>query len=206
MTNQSQLLAPSTKQADLFAAHLPIGGVFNAVREEGTTFRALIEGLGTEYLRTEENIFDVCQEMDPQITNDLLPEWERSVGIPDSCFSTTGDIERRRQAVLLKLGGFRVQTTQDFIDLAAILGQVIEIEAGADSGIYPMKYPARYFESAKRARFTMIVHFPESTANTKYNQTYPGPYGVATGDVECLIRRTAPSTVDVIFSYGTKAP
>ncbi len=205
MTNQCQLLAPTTNQADLFAAHLPIGGVFDAAREEGTTFRALIEGLGTEYLRTEENIFDVCEEMDPQITDDLLPEWERSVGIPDSCFSTAGDIERRRQAVLLKLGGFRVQTAQDFIDLAAVLGQVIEIEPGAIGGAYPMRYPGRYLGGAKGARFTMIVHFPNTT-NTKYNQLYPGPYGVATGIVECIIQRTAPSTVTVIFSYGTNAP
>jgi len=205
MTNQCELFSPEENQADLFSAHLPLGGVFDAAREQDTNFRLLIEGIVAEYFRTEENIFDVCQEMDPQITDDLLPEWERSVGIPDDCFSTTDDITRRRQAVLLKLGGFRVQTAQDFIDLAALLGQTIEIEAGADSGAYPMSYPARYLGGAKGARFTMIVHFPD-TENTDYPQEYPVPYGVATGIVECVILDTVPSTVTVIFSYGTNAP
>ncbi len=205
MTNQCQLFKPEEDQADLFAAHLPLGGIFDAARKEDTNFRLLIEGLTTEYSRTEENIFDVCEEMDPQVTEDLLPEWERSVGIPDSCFSTADDIDRRRQAVLLKLGGFLVRTEQDFIDLAALLGQTIEIEAGAESGDYPMRYPGRYLGGAKGARFTMIVHFP-GTENTNYNQDYPGPYGVATGIVECVISRTVSSTVTVIFSYGTNAP
>ncbi len=205
MTNQCELFEPDLNQADLFAAHLPIGGVFDAAREEGTNFRALIEGLGEEYFRTEEGVHTVCEEMDPRITADLLPEWERSVGIPDDCFSTAGDIERRREAVLLKLGGFRVQTAQDFIDLAARLGQTIEIEPGALSGIYPMAYSARYLGGPKIARFTMIVHFPDTT-NTKYPQTYPGPYGAATGIVECVITHAVPSTVTVIFSYGTTAP
>ncbi len=205
MSNQCQLFTPSEDQPGLLAAHLPIGGVFDAAHESGTNFRALIEGLGGEYFRAEENIFDVCEEMDPQVTDDLLPEWERSVGIPDDCFSTAGDFDRRRQAVLLKVGGFRVQTEQDFIDLAAILGQTIEIEAGAESGAYPMRYPARYLGGAKGARFTMIVHFPNSE-NINYPQEYPVPYGIGTGIVECVILHAAPSTVTVIFSYGTNAP
>ena len=205
MTDQCQLFTPDSDQADLLAAHLPLGGVFDAAREDGTNFRSLIEGLGTEYFREEENVFDVCQEMDPRITNDLLSEWERSVSIPDDCFSTAEDIDRRREAVLLKLGGFRVQTAQDFVNLAALLGQNIEIEAGAVSGAYPMTYPASYLGGAKGARFTMIVHFPDAE-NTKYPQPYPVPYGVATGLVECIIQHAAPANVTVIFSYGTTAP
>lgn len=205
MTDQCELFKPDEDQADLLAAHLPLGGVFDAAREDGTNFRALIEGLGDEYFRTEENTFDVCQEMDPRITDDLLPEWERSVGIPDDCFSTADDIDRRRQAVLLKVGGFRVQTEQDFIDLAALLGQTIEIEPGAVSGAYPMTYPGLYLGGAKGARFTMIVHFPNAQ-NTDYPQPYPVPYGVATGIVECVIEHAAPANVNVVFSYGTHAP
>lgn len=205
MTNQCELFEPSADQADLLAAHLPIGGVFDSAREGGTNFRALIEALGAEYFRTEGEAYNTCEEMDPRITIDLLPEWERSVGIPDTCFSTAGDVERRREAVLLKLGGFRVQTAQDFIDLAALLGQTIEIEPGATTGTYPMKYSARYLGGAKGARFTMIVHFPD-TPNTSYPQPYPVPYGVATGIVECVIAHAAPSNVNVIFSYGTTAP
>ena len=74
MTNQCELFEPSLDQADLLAAHLPVGGVFDAAREVGTNFRALIEGLGEEYFRTEEEVYIVCEEMDPRITADLLPE------------------------------------------------------------------------------------------------------------------------------------
>ena len=205
MSNQCAIFGPQPDQAALLAAHLPLGGVFDAAREEGTNFNDLLKGLGTELFRLESEIFDVCQEMDPRLTLDLLPEWERSVGIPDDCFSTVEDLQRRRDQVLLKLKGFKVQTEDDFIELAAILGQTIEIEPGAISGAYPMMYPARYLGGATAARFTMIVHFPNAQ-NTDYPQPYPVPYGVATGVVECVIENTAPANVQVIFSYGTTAP
>lgn len=205
MSSQCALFDPQSDQASLLAAHLPQGGVFDAAREQDTNFNDLLKGLGEELFRLESEIFRVCQEMDPRLTLDLLPEWERSVGIPDECFSTVEGLVRRREQVLLKLRGVRVQTADDFVELAAILGQTIEIEAGAISGAYPMRYPARYLGGAKAARFTMIVHFPNAQ-NTNYPQPYPVPYGVATGVTECVIEHTAPATVQVIFSYGTTAP
>lgn len=205
MTNQCAIFEAQPDQASILAAHMPLGGVFDAAREQDTNFNNLLKGLGEELFRLEGEIFNVCREMDPQITVALLPEWERSVSIPDDCFSSIGDLVTRRAQVLLKLRGFRVQTVNDFIDLAAILGKTIEIEPGAIRGAYPMAYPGLYLGGAKAARFSMIVHFPNDV-NTNYPQLYPVPYGVTTGVVVCVIEHTVPANVRAIFSYGTSAP
>ena len=205
MINQCALFSPDPDQAALLAAHMPIGGVFDSAREQGTTFNDLLKGLGAELFRVEQEIFNVCRELDPRLTIDLIEDWERSVGIPNGCFTTTGDLTTRRQQVLVLLEGFRVQTAQDFIDLAAVFNEVVEIEPGGLRGAYPMLYPALYLGSAKAARFTMIVHFPNSE-DLSYPQDYPVPYGIPTGIVECLINSAAPANVNVIFSYGTTAP
>lgn len=206
MSNACELFAPDTEQADLLAMHLPQGGVFDAARKDGTNFRKLLIALGEELFRLETAIYIVCNELDPRKTIDLLPEWERSVGIPDLCFKNTGDLEERRQQVLLKLRGVRVQTAQDFIDLAALLGEVVEIEQGVTRGVYPMQYPIIYYPSAKAARFTMIVHFP-NVPSPKYPLQYPIQYQFSrAGIIECVFRNVRPANVDIKFSYGTNAP
>lgn len=208
----SSLFLPDPRQADKLAAHLPVGGVFDAARKEnpdgtpGSNFRALIQGLGEELYRLEQILFQVYEEIDPRKTVLLIEEWERSVGIPGGCFTTTKSLEERRDQVLLLLRGLKLQTEQDYIDLAAIFGEVIEVEQGAIRGIYPMPYPTIYYADAKAARNTMIVHFPER-GGTTYPLAYDFPYSVGTtGIVECLITHNRPAEVDVKFSYGTTKP
>lgn len=206
MSKACDFFLPRENQADILADHLPIGGVFDAARKDDTNFKKLLIGLGIELYRLEVAIFLVCNELDPFTTAQLLPEWERSVGIPDLCLKTNKSLEERRQQVLLKLRGFRVQNVQDFVDLAAIFGERIIIEQGADRGVYPMCYPVVYYGNAKTARFTMIVHFPD-IAPPRYPLAYPFPYTFnRNGVIECLIKKVRPANVQVIFSYGTIPP
>ena len=208
----SDLFLPDTGQADKLAAHLPIGGVFEAAWKEnadgtpGSNFRALIQGLGQELYRLEEVLYQVYHELDPRKTALLIEEWERSVGIPGGCFKTNKSLEERRQQVLLLLKGLKLQTESDYIDLAAIFGEVIEIEQGAIRGVYPMKFPVVLYATAKAARNTMIVHFPERGGD-RFPYSFPFPFSRGTtGIVECLIANNRPSQVDVKFSYGTRKP
>lgn len=206
MSDACNFFLPREDQASLLAEHLPQGGVFNAARVEGTNFRKLLIALGLELFRLEYAIFNLCHELDPQDTIDLIQEWERSVGIPDDCLKTTGTLQQRRDQVLLKLRGFRVHTAQDFIDLAAFFGEVVEIEYGAKRGVYPMAYPVIYYPDAKTARMTMIVHFPNITTPS-YPLAYPFPYQFSrNGVIECLFTHIRPANVDIVFSYGTNAP
>ena len=206
MSNACDLFEPRLNQEDLLAAHLPEGGVFDAARKGDTNFRKLLIGLGVELYRLDVALYLVCNELDPFTTTDLLPEWERSVGIPDLCLKNTGSLEQRRQQVLLKLRGFRVQTAQDFIDLAAIFGETVQIEPGSVRGVYPMVYPVVYYPTGKAARFTMIVHFPLIVPDA-YPFRYPFPYRFGrNGVIECLFRKIRPANVDIKFSYGTTAP
>lgn len=199
MTNPCNLFKPGLFTVDLLAAHFPQGGVFDAVRRDESTFRNLLEGVSGEFLRLEQQVHDLCKELDPNSTRLLLEEWERSLGIPDDCIGISGTVEERRQAILLKLRGLRLQTADDFIELAAIFGKVIFIIPGAVPGSYPATYPTIYGGSEK-ARHTMIVVFPFEKNNV-YNLAYPSPYGNTGGVVECLILNNRQSNVKVIFRY-----
>lgn len=206
MSNACDLFEPRLNQEDLLAAHLPEGGVFDAARKGDTNFRKLLIGLGLELYRLDLAIYIVCNELDPFTTTDLLPEWERSVGIPDLCLKNNGSLQQRRQQVLLKLRGFRVQSSQDFIDLAAIFGETVQIEPGSIRGVYSAKYPVLYYPNGKTAYFTMIVHFPNVLFQS-YPLKYVFPYQFGrNGVIECLFRKIRPANVDIKFSYGTTAP
>lgn len=208
LADPCDFFAPNASaQADRFAAHLPIGGVYEAAWRNDSNLRKLLRGLGEELFRVEAEIFRLCMEFDPSRTMDLISEWETSVGIPDSCFKTTASLQERRNQVLVKLRGFIVRSAADFIALAALFGEVIVIEPGKHRGVYPMCYPVIYYPTAEQARFTMIVHFPEVAAATYPLGPYPFPYvRQRLGIVECLIRRVRPANVNVVFSYGTLPP
>lgn len=194
-----KIFKPTKDLAESIIRYFPRGVVFNALRKNDTVFRNLIEALVVEFSRFEQSIFETCIELDPNRTEDLIRDWETSVGIPDECFSTDDDLESRRLAVLFKLRGLRIQTEQDFIDMAALFGEVIIIIQGGSVGVYPAKYPMPYLGGAKAARNTIIVFFPEKE-KTQYPRPYPVPY-FPYGIVECLILRYVPATTRVIFKY-----
>ncbi len=72
--------------------------------------------------RVEKRGADLIEEMDVRTTEELLPDWERNLGLPGSCTNPPTTLDDRREAAHAKLTGRDIRNEQFFLDLAADLG------------------------------------------------------------------------------------
>lgn len=191
-----------SEHADSIADYLPNGPLFLAKKLGGTKMRSLLIGLATQIMIAENKLELTWQELDPASTTLLIEEWESALGIPDSCFSATGTLEERRRDVLVKLNS-SVQTRQDFIDLAALFGLTVVINSGLSFTTFPLVFPWLFFNTAKEARFTMVVDFNVG-ATSVFPLVFPIPFddgGV--GAVKCIFNKLKPANVQIIYREVT---
>lgn len=82
----------------LFFSLLPRGrGVWN--RDSDSDLALLLEGFAVEFNRLEERVDDLLLERDTRYTDELLEEYERDFGIPESC-STLATTDTQRRVIL----------------------------------------------------------------------------------------------------------
>lgn len=180
------------------AAFLPNGRIFAAKNEVNTNLRNFLNGLSVELFRVDEQMNLMSEDYDINLTVQFIGQWESAVGIPDTCFDGTGTLETRRQNILAKLAMMNLTTAQDFIDLAALFGVVVTITPGAVVGTFPMIFPLLLFDTAKEAKFTMIVEF--ETELETFPLTFPIPFGESIiGLVRCLFNKLRPANVQIIY-------
>lgn len=185
------------QQTDSLAGHLPNGRawLWKAKQSNGRDF---LRGLGYELLRDEALIVQFWQELDPRNTTYLIEEWERAVGIPDSCFQATGDIETRRLHVVVKLASLGVQTAQDFVNLAAILGVTCTVEAGSYYGAFPYHFPILVFGTPTDARFTIVVNFT-TPVGSGFPWTFAHPFLSGINSlILCLFEHLKPANCNIL--------
>lgn len=70
---------------------------------------------------------DLLSDAFPASTEELLPEWEESLGLPDPCAGPGQTIEARRNQVVGRLTGLGGQSVPYYIAIAAGLGYQITI-------------------------------------------------------------------------------
>lgn len=200
------------ENALLLAAHLPIGRAWERGFSPDSNLGKFLRGLAAEFYRMEVLSSDIVREMDINQTNDLLVEWEKSVGIPDECFIQldTKTLAERRNAVLLKFSKFGgVQTPEDFERVALSFGITCNVYSGASvSGLmFPLSFPIIFmssYSSYLEASHTIIVEIT-GTYTTSYTFALPFPIPFSTGPqtfLQCIFRKLAPANVEVevIFS------
>lgn len=196
-----KLFAPHTleQHAQAIANFLPSGRLFVAKNVRDSVYRMILRGLAHTEQDAESLLIAFSDELDISTTTAFLEPWERTLGIPDECFDTNTTLEIRRQQVLIKLAALGVQTEQDFIDLAAIYGVRIAIESGITHFAFTLTFPIIFFDTAKDARFTMLVFYETPVAST-FTLTFPFVFGGAEIPViECLFRKLVPANVDLRF-------
>lgn len=123
-------MANLTQSTNTLAYLLPAGRTFANKFILGTGVRKTLQGLGKTLLRVDEIIERLPIEFFPDTTNELITEWEDLLGIPNAYFKGDGDLVERRTHVVAMLRANGVQTEQDFIDLAALLGVTVQITTG----------------------------------------------------------------------------
>lgn len=108
------------------AALLPQGLAWR--RRPGGLRAQIVAGIAVELARFDNRLADLVDEADPRTTGELLADWERVAGLPDSCTGALETVPLRREALVARLTARGGQSRAFFIALAASFGRTITIE------------------------------------------------------------------------------
>ena len=189
-------------QTTSLASFMPGGRAFLASRIPSSTLRTMLVGLATELYRADNVLNEITYEHQIDTTTSLIEEWESALGIPDHCFVVADTLAERRDNIIIKLRASGVQSEQDFIDLAELLGFTVYITAGADRGVFPLGFPAYVFDRPQSARFLMITTVETLAIPLTFAYDFPIRFGTGLdGVLECLFRIVKPANVELAFEY-----
>lgn len=193
---------------------LPPGFAWLAFRTPGKVFYKLISGFAKSLDTAWQEFYRVVSdELNPYRTKDLMPEWEKALGLPDRCIGPMTDLEDRRGMVLLRLARKRYTTAPTWVDLARdVFGLEITLTPGwhvQKPALYPFEYPKRYDLYPKLGRFRVYIDvlnvefrgYPYD--GTLESNQYPIPYGTSDEGFKrfkCFVERIRPSNVVVIWN------
>lgn len=190
------------KYVEFLYSLMPRGLAFS--RDPNSFTFKMIEGIAEELYRIEIRGNNILDEADPRTTNELLPDWERALGLPDDCTGEGPTLQARRNEVLAKLTGIGGINKQFYIDLAASLGFPITIRE------YRPFYVGRASVGDPLSngpwRYTWQVNAPAATyLRFSVGQSAVGePLVYAANDtLQCAIDKRKPAETIVLFAFNT---
>ena len=182
-------------------AALPVGDLWDSLRQDGSLFSALLEAIAETFARIDARAQGLLDEADPRTTYELLLEWEAEAGLPDTCTDQADTLQERRDALVSKLTAIGNQSRQYFIDIAAALGYVITIT----------EYKPYFVNSAVNLpvndemwRYVWQVNAPAETVRSMtVNSEVDMPLrDWGNKQLECLINKFKPAHTQALFAYG----
>lgn len=136
----------------------------------------------------------------------LLPEWENTYGLPDSCISRDASTAWRVAMLLARYVGVGGLSIPYFIQMAASMGFTIQINELDGATCVD---PCDSMVGGDDWRFVWEVHLSESVPiwYAGCQDTCADPLSDF-GDraLECLINKLAPSGTLPVFTYGVITP
>lgn len=182
-------------------ALLPSGAAWP--RESNTALARFLAALAEEFARVDFRAEQLVDEADPRTTAELLADWERVAGLPDSCVTVAQTTQERRDALVAKLTNLGGQSRQFFTDLAARLGYSITI-----TEFHPFQVGSSAVGDALNGDAWTLA-WRVNAPTTTVREFRVG--GSAVGDalrswgnelLECAITRTKPAHTHVQFGYS----
>lgn len=163
-----------------------------------------LDAIAEEFARIGLRATRLVDEADPRTTLDLLADWERVAGLPDSCSGLLADTQQgRRNDLVSKMVGRGGQSIAYFINVARALGFEITIEE-----FRPFRVGrSRVGDALTNGdwRFAWRVRAPSVTVmRFRVGQSAAGESLATWGNagLECRIRHYQPAHTNVIFAYG----
>lgn len=168
---------------------LPTGAAFDAKNIPDTTMYNLMKSFTPEMLRYENEVYEVIANYIPNFDDSFIDSWEQFVGIPDKSFDagvfTTSE---RLRNVVIKLAYLNLQTNDDFIALATILGVEINIYSGI---LLPIP-----------ATNTIVIELTNLETLPSFPYTFPIQFGGVDEDLFVrLCNQQKPATDIIDFIY-----
>ena len=201
---KNTLFNPHTveENAFLLASHNPPGRLWSNAFKPDTIIGKLFLGLAVEFYRFEVLVNKFYGEMDINQANELLIEWEKSVGLPDDCFNTTVTIEERREQVLQKFSNFGgVQKAEDFVRVGAVFGFDLTVTSYTLLAAFPLPFPIIFVGSSREVKHTIFVVINgDLSGGDFFPLPFPIPFSSGGRNfLQCIFNTLAPANVNVII-------
>lgn len=179
-------------------ALLPSGAAWS--RSSTAVLTRLLGAWSAEFARVDGRSGTLLNEADPRYTAEMLSDWERCLGLPDTCTGPLSTVAERRAAVVARLTGIGGQSPAYYIALAASLGYSITVtefrphtvDHDVDSPIYGTDWAHAWQVNAA------LNTVRELTVDDDVDMPL-----AAWGNqlLECAINRTKPAHSIVLFAY-----
>lgn len=182
-------------------ALMPRGRVWP--RDHDATQSKLLRALVQVYERSDGRSRELLVDGFPGTAIELLPEWESTLGLPDSCGGAPGSIAERQARLVLKLQEPGGMSKGYFLSLAAVLGylDVTITEFGPTN----CEMNCESAVMGEQFRFLWTVNLPHQgdnhsvfRADGRCNERIDR---YSFGALECQLMRLKPAHTQVIFTY-----
>ena len=200
--------------AHAMLAMLPTGQAWP--EDDDSDLTNVVTGLCAIYGNVDARAADLLeQESDPTKTLEMLDDWERNWGLPESCFLEGHTIGERRDVLLLKMTLLGAQSREFFIYVASLLGYTITITEYApfmcgvsEAGDTRDAQGDYHWEiGPEEIRFYWTVHV--GLMSLTWFRASTGQAGVdphlrlgIADDLECLLNRWKPAHTLIVFDYS----
>ena len=182
-------------------ALMPRGRVWP--RDLDATQTQLLLALAQVYERSDGRSRQLLVDGFPQSAVELLPEWEATLGLPDSCGGAPESIAERQARVVVKLQEPGGMSKGYFLNLAAVLGYADVTIAEFEPSHCEMTCGSPVVDEV--FRFLWEVNIPHQgdnravfRADTRCNNRVDN---YMFGALECQLMRLKPAHTQVIFTY-----
>lgn len=184
-------------------ALLPPGPAWS--KDDDALLTRMLGALAAELARVDSRVRQLVDEDDPRMAAELLLDWERVAGLPDTCVALSGQtqsIAQRRAALVARLTMLGGQSKAYFIALAASLGYTVTItefrpfRAGQSRSGDPV---------ATNWQFAWQVNAPLNTVTPlRAGNAVAGDPINSWGNklLECVLSRFKPAHTTVVFAYS----
>lgn len=195
------------RYARLIRKLFPSGWAWTRVNDPDSTLHKLLNAMSIEFCRVDERGRQLINEVDPTTTNELLEDWERLLGLPDECDSTSEQsLQERRRRVIQVLTTRGGQNEQFYKDLAANFGFDVDVISAEDQP----PFQAGKSKAGDRLtnglwRYAFIIKAPaEFLTYFRAGQSAAGDRLVTVGNntLKCLMEKYKPAHTIVLFNFG----
>lgn len=122
------MLAPNLTADDytrIILALMPRGRIWP--KEPDATQAATAQGLAGAYVQQTARANNLLIDAFPASSTELLPEWEKTLGLPDPCMGENPTLQQRRAQVVARLTSSGGQNAAFYIAYAAALGFTVTV-------------------------------------------------------------------------------
>lgn len=194
-----------TLQAWLSAlqAMLPPGRAFTT--EPDALLTRLLTAMAAMLLAAQLRFNALLEQADPRRATNMLPDWERLLGLPDRCTPSGLQLADRQRAAYQRLTEQGGQSIPYFIGMAELLGEpgvtisdgfrAFTCQSACDEPLYSISDIFTWIVNIPRAALNVRPFDANSACDSALQEYEPSL-------IECAFRERKPAHTTVLFAYA----